>query len=114
MCGITGIISFNNGLSTPQRNDFVKAMNAAILHRGPDEGGYFSDDYCSLAMRRLSIIDLSSGQQPIFNEAGNLGVFFNGEIYNYFLLKKSLQEKGHQFTTKSDTEVRKATFLSFF
>jgi len=105
MCGITGIISFNNKLSTEQRNDYVNAMNAAILHRGPDESGDFHNDFCSLAMRRLSIIDLSSGQQPIFDERGKIGVFFNGEIYNYLELRKSLIEKGHQFKTNSDTEV---------
>ncbi len=105
MCGITGIISFNNGLSTAQRTDFVTAMNAAILHRGPDEGGKFHNDYCSLAMRRLSIIDLSSGQQPVFNETGKIGVFFNGEIYNYPELREDLSKKGHQFKTNSDTEV---------
>ena len=105
MCGITGIISFNKGLSTAQRNDFVSAMNAAILHRGPDESGDFHNDYCSLAMRRLSIIDLSSGQQPIYNETGKIGVFFNGEIYNYPELREELSRKGHQFKTNSDTEV---------
>lgn len=80
-------------------------MNKAILHRGPDEGGHYESETYALAMRRLSIIDLSTGQQPIFNETGQIGVFFNGEIYNYKSLRADLVEKGHQFKTYSDTEV---------
>lgn len=105
MCGICGIIDLKNKLSKETRIGFVQDMNKAILHRGPDEGGDYQDDICALAMRRLSIIDLSSGQQPIFNEAGDIGVFFNGEIYNYPALKADLLQKGHQFSTRSDTEV---------
>ncbi len=79
-------------------------MNQAILHRGPDEAGSYEGDRFALAMRRLSIIDLSSGQQPIFNETQQIGVFFNGEIYNFAALRADLIEKGHVFKTNSDTE----------
>lgn len=105
MCGICGIISYNSNFKEENRNTFVQNMNAAILHRGPDKAGDYQDKNCALAMRRLSIIDLSTGHQPIFNETENIGVFFNGEIYNYADLKKDLLEKGHQFRTHSDTEV---------
>jgi len=105
MCGITGIIDFNHRFSATARKETVGAMNQAILHRGPDEAGYFDNAICSLAMRRLSIIDLGGGQQPIFNETGDIGVVFNGEIYNYLALKAELLELGHQFKTESDTEV---------
>ena len=80
-------------------------MNLALIHRGPDESGEFHDEICSLAMRRLSIIDLSQGQQPQFNENGTICVFQNGEIYNYRELKKDLLQKGFRFKTNSDTEV---------
>lgn len=105
MCGICGIIDIKNKLAKDTRNSFVQDMNQAILHRGPDEGGHYQDDISALAMRRLSIIDLSSGQQPIFNETKDIGVFFNGEIYNYPDLRTDLIQKGHHFKTQSDTEV---------
>lgn len=105
MCGIVGIIDWKNTLSSTARQEVVKAMNQAIIHRGPDAAGYFSTANASLAMRRLSIIDEEGGGQPIFNETKDICIFFNGEIYNFLTLKKSLQEKGHQFTTNSDTEV---------
>lgn len=80
-------------------------MNQALYHRGPDEAGQLDDQQCSLAMRRLSIIDTTSGQQPIYNEIKTCCVFFNGEIYNYPELKKELIQQGHHFKTNSDTEV---------
>lgn len=80
-------------------------MNQALIHRGPDEAGQLYRPDFALAMRRLAIIDLKSGQQPIFNERNNIGVFFNGELYNYPELKAQLLEKGHTFRTHSDTEV---------
>ena len=81
-------------------------MNRTIQHRGPDDEGYYFDDesFVHLAMRRLSIIDLTSGKQPIFNEDRSIVLVFNGEIYNYRILRKSLIEKGHRFKTNSDTE----------
>lgn len=104
MCGICGIIDWQNELSPTERQKRVAAMNHAILHRGPDEGGEFSMSHGSLAMRRLSIIDTTGGTQPIFNETQDICIFFNGEIYNYQDLKTPLIEKGHQFKTESDTE----------
>jgi asparagine synthase (glutamine-hydrolysing) len=80
-------------------------MNDAIRHRGPDETGFLSGDYCTLAMSRLSIIDLKGGQQPIYNEDRSKCVFFNGEIYNFREIRSELRKMGHQFATQSDTEV---------
>jgi len=101
MCGITGIISSFKEFREAQ----VVKMNHAITHRGPDEDGWFSDDLATLAMRRLSIIDLHSGKQPIYNADKSVLVVFNGEIYNYLELKESLIAKGYIFKTESDTEV---------
>lgn len=105
MCGITGIIDLHQTMKTAERRETVARMNAALLHRGPDGAGAFDDDRVALAMRRLSIIDLHTGSQPLWNEGKDVGVFMNGEIYNYPELKKDLQEKGHVFYTHSDTEV---------
>ena len=80
-------------------------MNQAMLHRGPDEEGSFHDDAVGLAMRRLSIIGLGNGRQPIFNEDDSVGVVMNGEIYNYQELRSGLEERGHRFRTRSDVEV---------
>ena len=80
-------------------------MNLAIIHRGPDEDGFYVKGNVGLAMRRLSIIDLASGQQPIPNEDGTKWIVFNGEIYNYQALREGLLERGHKLQTKSDTEV---------
>jgi len=103
MCGITGIFEFN-----PQKKfdlNSLKEMNKAIFHRGPDEEGYFDGGNIGLGSRRLSIIDLTSGRQPIFNEDKKLVIVFNGEIYNYQVLRQTLLKKGHHFKTNSDTEV---------
>ena len=80
-------------------------MAGAIIHRGPDESGYFADEGIGLAFRRLRIIDLATGSQPIANEDGNVVVVFNGEIYNYRELREELKSRGHRFSTSSDTEV---------
>ena len=81
-------------------------MNAALFHRGPDDGGQFDDETCSIAMRRLSIIDLATGHQPINNEDSSLTIVFNGEIYNFHTLRKQLEKNGHHdFRTQTDTEV---------
>jgi len=80
-------------------------MNQAIAHRGPDEDGFYVQKNVGLAMRRLSIIDLKSGQQPIYNSDKTKAIVFNGEIYNYQALREDLEKRGHQFYTKSDTEV---------
>jgi asparagine synthase (glutamine-hydrolysing) len=102
MCGITGFISKENKV---YRDEKVALMNNEILHRGPDDDGFYSDEYCSLAMRRLSIIDLSNGKQPLYSSNNRYLIFFNGEIYNYKELKENLLTKGLSFKTNSDTEV---------
>ena len=98
MCGITGIFGTND-------QHIIKKMTDSVTHRGPDEVGYFHDDRISLGHARLSIIDLHTGSQPMFNENKNFVVVYNGEIYNYQELKSELEKKGHNFSTSSDTEV---------
>jgi asparagine synthase (glutamine-hydrolysing) len=98
MCGICGIA----GQRDPE---LVQRMTRTMVHRGPDDEGFYSDQSVSLGMRRLSIIDLESGHQPITNEDQSVWVIFNGEIYNYRELRASLEKKGHRFATGSDTEV---------
>jgi len=105
MCGICGIIDSNTASDESIRKGQVHAMNKAIEHRGPDEAGFFSDSFCTMAMRRLAIIDQANGQQPIFNDARDKCIVFNGEIYNFKALKKVLVNKGYSFKTNSDTEV---------
>ncbi len=102
MCGINGILNFNG---RPLMVDDLQGMNAKMIHRGPDDDGYYTDGNMGLAMRRLSIIDLQGGHQPISNESGRIWVVLNGEIYNYIELRKELESRGHLFKTKSDTEV---------
>ena len=104
MCGIAGIVSLVSGLA-PATVEQLASMAAAISHRGPDEFGIYRDDDAGLAHARLSIIDLSTGQQPLSNETGTLWVVFNGEIFNYVELRRELEAVGHRFRTKSDTEV---------
>lgn len=104
MCGIAGIIATGGSLQ-PNSRETVARMNAALTHRGPDEAGAFADDFCALAMRRLSIIDLEGGTQPLTNEDGSVLVFMNGELYNHRELRTELKKQGHQFATASDTEV---------
>ena len=99
MCGIAGFVDKNKNKKT-----IIKKMCDKIAHRGPDGEGYFLNDDVALGHRRLSIIDLSTGDQPMFNEDKNIVVIFNGEIYNYLELRSELQEE-HDFKTKSDTEV---------
>ncbi len=103
MCGICGIYKYGSGLPV-ERGD-LKAMNDLLVHRGPDDEGYYERGNVGLAMRRLSIIDLATGRQPISNEDGSLWVVLNGEIYNYQELREGLLARGHVFKTKSDTEV---------
>lgn len=104
MCGIAGFISKEKNLPTAERVSLLDKMCKVITHRGPDEQGTIVKDRAALGMRRLSIIDLKSGQQPIFDCSGNLAIVFNGEIYNYQSLKKDLESRGHKFKTNSDTE----------
>ncbi|MBC7486851.1 MAG: asparagine synthase (glutamine-hydrolyzing) [Cytophagaceae bacterium] len=102
MCGICGTIGI---FGKEERDAVVNKMNEAIIHRGPDESGWYSDEVCTLAMRRLSIIDLDQGTQPKYNKNKTRLIFFNGEIYNYQELRNDLIEKGYFFHSNSDTEV---------
>jgi asparagine synthase (glutamine-hydrolysing) len=101
MCGIAGIVAWR---AAPDRADLVR-MCDAITYRGPDDAGYLVEGPVAMGMRRLSIIDLAGGHQPIFNEDGTVAVVYNGEIYNYRALRAELEAKGHRFATHSDTEV---------
>jgi asparagine synthase (glutamine-hydrolysing) len=103
MCGICGVATAERGAVADV--DAVKAMNSRLTHRGPDSDGLFHDGGVALAMRRLSIIDLEHGDQPISNEDGSVTVVQNGEIYNYRELRGELERRGHRFATHSDTEV---------
>ncbi len=103
MCGITGIFDMQ-GEGEISR-DLLSRMNETQFHRGPDEGGIHLEPGVGLAHRRLSIIDLASGQQPLFNEDRSVAVTYNGEIYNFSELTRELEERGHRFRTHCDTEV---------
>ena len=103
MCGIAGILNIDRAAAAPA--DVLEQMLLSIYHRGPDEDGRLVDGELAMGMRRLSIIDLADGQQPIFDERGRYAVVFNGEIYNYRELRQDLLSRGHQFKTHSDTEV---------
>lgn len=102
MCGICG--SFNFDGAEPVDRAVIARMNDEIRHRGPDDDGFFVSGNVGLAMRRLSIIDLQTGHQPISNEDGSIWVVFNGEIYNYRQLRSDLRARGHTLATRSDTE----------
>lgn len=103
MCGITGVLYTDRHRSADR--DVLKQMGDAIAHRGPDGEGFFRANNVGLVHRRLAIIDLAGGDQPIANEDESLQVVFNGEIYNYPQLRTELESRGHQFRTNSDTEV---------
>ena len=102
MCGISGI--FNFGKSKKIDPEILARMNQTMIHRGPDDSGIHHESFIGLTHRRLSIIDLSTGHQPMYNEDGSICIVFNGEIYNYDELQKELQAKGHKFQSRSDTE----------
>lgn len=101
MCGICGILEKKSVVST----EILKVMNNSLFHRGPDDEGFYVRRNIGIASRRLSIIDIEGGKQPMFNEDGSVVVVFNGEIYNYVELRENLEKRGHKFKTKSDTEV---------
>ncbi len=103
MCGIAGFIDKNSSYENAEH--LLDAMCKIIRHRGPDDQGMWFGDGVALGMRRLSIIDLSGGHQPLYNEDQSIQIVFNGEIYNYLELQKELKAHGHQFHTNSDTEV---------
>ena len=102
MCGICGVIGMEN---PPEAEPVVRRMMASLVHRGPDEEGLLAAPRAVLGMRRLSIIDLPGGGQPVWNEDGTRAVIYNGEIYNFGELRGELERLGHRFRTRSDTEV---------
>ena len=102
MCGICGVV----GIQSKDTSEAVtRRMMAAMRHRGPDEEGILSAPLVTVGMRRLSIIDLAGGSQPVWNETETLAVVYNGEIYNFRELRDELERAGHRFRTHSDTEV---------
>lgn len=103
MCGITGLFNYAN--SEPADQETVRRMARSIIHRGPDDEGYYFSGPLGFGFRRLSIIDLSGGHQPMSDQAESVWVIFNGEIYNYKELRAELEQRGHHFRTQSDTEV---------
>lgn len=102
MCGICGIFQFDRAQSLS--SEVLRSMNRRIIHRGPDDEGSRIDGNVGLAMRRLSIVDLQTGHQPICNEDGTIWIVYNGEIYNHDELRKGLEAQGHVYRTRSDTE----------
>src|SRR2546422_353781 len=103
MCGICGQYNFGDRAPVALRD--VETMTRTIVHRGPDDEGYHVSGPVGLGFRRLSIIDLAGGHQPMSDAEETMWITFNGEIYNYRELRAELQKKGHQFRTNSDTEV---------
>ena len=97
MCGIAGYAGFDD-------ERLLEVMCRSLTHRGPDAGGFHIEPGIGLSMRRLAIIDLKTGDQPIANETNDIWLVFNGEIYNYLTLREQLQRRGHVFRTTSDTE----------
>jgi asparagine synthase (glutamine-hydrolysing) len=102
MCGIVGV---GAPLRTEKLKSVVNRMNAAIVHRGPDDEGTWAGEGFAFGMRRLSIIDLSGGHQPMWDESTGIGIVYNGEVYNYRAIRLSLEQVGVHFQTTSDTEV---------
>jgi asparagine synthase (glutamine-hydrolysing) len=102
MCGICGVLYLDKQHKVDR--EFLSEMNRQIVHRGPDDDGFFVEENVGLAMRRLSIVDLRTGHQPISNEDGSVWIVYNGEIYNHQQLRVDLEAKGHHYRTKSDTE----------
>ncbi len=102
MCGIAGLMKF--GQDARADSGAVRQMCAAMTHRGPDDEGVYTDGRVGIGMRRLSIIDVAGGHQPISNETGTIWIVFNGEIYNHAELRKKLEPLGHRYRTNTDTE----------
>jgi asparagine synthase (glutamine-hydrolysing) len=102
MCGISGLFHYGDG--RPASLSDLHSLNDPLKHRGPDDSGFHVDGAAGLAHRRLSIIDVEGGRQPVFNEDGSVAVVLNGEIYNYLALRGELEAGGHRFATRSDTE----------
>ena len=108
MCGIAGVVETHREAQPTLEG--LRRMADVLTHRGPDEDGYLIRGRCGLAHRRLSIIDLREGQQPMESRCGRYSVAFNGEIYNFLELRKEMEARGHVFRTRSDTEVLLALF----
>ena len=102
MCGIAGIVA--GGRLHADERDRLTRMRDVISHRGPDDAGMFLDDQAALGHRRLSIVDLAAGHQPLSNEDGTVWIVFNGEIYNHASVRPELEAAGHRYKTRSDTE----------
>src|SRR3990172_10800465 len=102
MCGICGCL--HTDIQHPIEASIIHRMNDSIIHRGPDSDGYYIQEGVGLAIRRLSIIDVQGGDQPIFNEDSSIVIVFNGEIYNFPELRDKLLDQGHHFKTHTDTE----------
>ena len=101
MCGICGLARKDHA---PVDRELLRSMNDAMSHRGPDGDGYYVADGVGLAMRRLAVIDLVTGDQPIANESETVWIVFNGEIFNFHELRDQLESKGHSLRTQTDTE----------
>jgi asparagine synthase (glutamine-hydrolysing) len=102
MCGIAGVLEF--GRDARVNSAALRAMCGVICHRGPDDDGFYTDGAAGIGMRRLSIVDVAGGHQPLSNENGTLWIVFNGEIYNHLALREQLIARGHRYSTHSDTE----------
>lgn len=113
MCGFVGVFNHRPLSETTEQEELIKQMNRLIVHRGPDDEGYFHDEHVGFGFRRLSIIDVEHGKQPLSYEDEKYWIIFNGEIYNYVELKEELVDKGYTFSTDSDTEVLLATYRHY-
>jgi asparagine synthase (glutamine-hydrolysing) len=111
MCGIAAIVNFSGLDETSGKT--VKQMTDALAHRGPDGEGFYTDDYVAFGHRRLSVIDLDTGQQPMTDTSGRFTVIFNGEVYNHAVLREELQQLEHDFHTASDTEILLHAFMEW-
>ena len=110
MCGIVGMVNLDGRAADAA---VLERMNEAIFHRGPDEDGTYIKGHVGLAMRRLAIIDLKGGQQPITDDARTAWIVYNGEVYNYREVRKELEARGHRFHTDCDTEVVLHAYLEY-
>lgn len=113
MCGFVGCLHGKNNIDKTLMLKTIEQMNTMIIHRGPDDEGYYQDDYISLGFRRLSIIDLQAGHQPLSYDNEKYWIVFNGEIYNYKEIRKELENVGFKFKTNSDTEVLLAAYTKY-
>lgn len=113
MCGFVGCVHDRIAEITGEEKQTFKEMNDMITHRGPDDEGYYTDDHVQFGFRRLSIIDVENGHQPLTYENERYWIIFNGEVYNYVELRASLKADGLTFETESDTEVIIATYAKY-